>query len=308
MQIDYLRCFIALTDFNSITKASHVLDTTPQNVSRILKKLETEMNALLFTRSSDGITLTPYGERFLQFAKSTVYQYDELQADFQFRQSQHAAKQEIVLYSSDVTNEIILNEILIAFSKEYPSIIVKNITVDWIDGYAKLEQDTSSIALLLHLSEKNNLKNHIIIPALHFHPIVIVNKNHPLANSQHCTIKQLPNYNLLIYAHNDLVNTLPFHVLNLDPILQRKHYACTGSLKACYQMVADGNYITLDVLEAYPLIDETLKKNLVALPIVDRPESICALIKSKDLPSDSPQQLLFSYILNSLQKYEAQRQ
>lgn len=308
MQIEYLRCFIALHEFKTITKASHFLDTTPQNVSRILKKLETEMNAILFTRSSDGISLTSYGERFLQFAKSTVYQYDELQADFQFRQSEYATKQEVILYSSDVTNEIILNEILIAFSKEYPSIIVKNITVDWVDGYSKLEQDPSAIALLLHLPEKNALKKHIIIPALHLQPIVIVNRNHPLANAQHCSTKQLRNYNLLIYAHNDLVNTLPFHVLDLDPVIQGKNYACTGNLKACYQMVADGNYITLDALESYLLIEESLQNNLIPIPIVDQPESICAVIKSKDLPPDSPQQLLFSYILNSLQKYEAQRQ
>lgn len=308
MQIEYLRCFIALNDFNSITKASHVLDTTPQNVSRILKKLETEMNAILFTRNSDGITLTPYGERFLQFAKSTVYQYDELQADFQFRQSQHAAKQEVVLYSSDVTNEIILNDILLAFSKEYPLIIVKNITIDWIDGYQKLQNDPLAIGLLHYIPGMNDLENHIIVPALHLHPIVAVNKNHPLATAQHCTNKQLLNYNLLIYAHNDLTNTLPFHTLEIDPITQGKNYATTGSIKACYQMVANGNYVSPGTLESYLLLNESMRENLVALPIVDRPESICALIKSKSLPADSPQQLLFSYILNGLQKYEAQHQ
>lgn len=308
MQIDYLRCFIALNDFNSITKASHVLDTTPQNVSRILKKLETEMNALLFTRSSDGITLTPYGERFLQFAKSTVYQYDELQADFQFRQSQHAAKQEVVLYSSDVTNEIILNDILLAFSKDYPSIVVKNITVDWIDGYQNLQEEGSAIALLHYLPGVNDLDNHIIVPTLRFHPIVAVNKNHPLATVQHCTYKQLLNYNLLIFAHNDLINTLPFHALGLDPVTQGKNFATTGSMKACYQMVAEGNYISLGALESFMLFSESIRENLVPIPIIDLPEIICALIKSKSLPADSPQQLLFSYILNSLQKYEAQHQ
>lgn len=308
MQIEYLRCFIALNDFNSITKASHVLDTTPQNVSRILKKLETEMNAILFTRSSDGITLTPYGERFLQFAKSTVYQYDELQADFQFRQSQHAAKQEVVLYSSDVANEIILNDILLAFSKEHPLIIVKNINIDWVDGYQNLQNDSSAIGLLHYIPGVNELNNHTIVPALHLHPIIAVNKNHPLANAQHCTNKQLLNYNLLIFAHNDLINTLPFHTLELDPVTQGRSFASTGSMKACYQMVADGNYVSPGTLESYLLLDESMRENLVAVPMADRPESICALIKSKDLPSDSPQQLLFSYILNSLQKYEAQQQ
>ena len=42
MQIEHLRYFIALDTFQSINKNSRELGTTPQNVSRILKNLETE--------------------------------------------------------------------------------------------------------------------------------------------------------------------------------------------------------------------------------------------------------------------------
>ena len=65
MQIEHLRYFIALDTFQSINKTSRELGTTPQNVSRILKNLETEMDADLFFRTADGVTLTQTGTDFL---------------------------------------------------------------------------------------------------------------------------------------------------------------------------------------------------------------------------------------------------
>ena len=54
MQIEHLRCFIALSQTQSITKTSYAFHTTPQNISRILRKLESEMNVPLFERHSNG--------------------------------------------------------------------------------------------------------------------------------------------------------------------------------------------------------------------------------------------------------------
>lgn len=137
MQIDHLRYFIALDNLKSVTKISHLFNTTPQNVSRILKNLETEMDDILFIRTGEGIALTPEGEQFLEFAKTTVYQFDELQAKIQFKKTQNQTEYEVTLYSNNVINEIILNDILIAFSNQYPAIMVKNIIVDWKTGLSK---------------------------------------------------------------------------------------------------------------------------------------------------------------------------
>lgn len=158
MQIEHLRCFIALSQTQSITKTSYAFHTTPQNISRILRKLESEMNVPLFERHPNGITLTSFGEHFLKFAKSTLYQFDEMHADFQFKISKNTTNQQITFYSNNAINETILNDILTAFSKAYPSISVNNIIVDWKEGYQKINDNPQALAFLYTINDDDYLK------------------------------------------------------------------------------------------------------------------------------------------------------
>lgn len=302
MHIDHLRYFVALNNFNSVTKASHFLNTTPQNVSRVLKKLETEMDTILVNRTPDGITLTSEGERFLQLAKTTIYQFDELQADIQLKKSDTYKHSEVVLFSNNVVNEIILNDILIAFYNQYPTIIVKNIIVDWKEGYDSINTNPSAIAFLYYLPEENQLENFVIIPALQAHPVAIISKNHPLAKKQQINLKEICNYKLILLTQNNVKDTEVFHYLNLQHFTQKISIASSGNLKSCYHLTANSDYICPGSLESFLRQDETIRKNLVAIPITGYISIMAALIKSKDLSQDSPQHLLFTFILNYLQK------
>ena len=154
MQLDHLRYFIALNNHRSITKASHTLYTTPQNVSRILKKLEDEMHARFFTRTADGILLTAEGAQFLSFARSTVYAHDELQVQFALARTTDAKALEVQLYSNDFINEVILNDALTAFVKAHPNIAVKNSVVDYAEGYRKLIDDPRPSAFFSRTARK----------------------------------------------------------------------------------------------------------------------------------------------------------
>lgn len=306
MQLYHLRYFIAIGDFQSINKASTVLNTTPQNVSRILKSLEGEMNILLFERTADGLELTSEGKEFLQFAKSMVYQFDELQAKFHLKQTLNREDNEITLISSNSINEIILNKILIAFLKKYPHIIVKNTTIiNLEEGYENLKTDTKAIAMLYaHPEELLDTSLFTSIPVLGLQPVVISSKDHPLSKKSTCLLKELSQYNLIIYANNTYLGTLAYHYLNLEhyPVSQSLSYL--GNIEACYEMAASSNYITTDSLESFLCQKESLRQNLVATPVADLPFVNCNLIKPKNLPTDSPQQLLYAFILNYLQEHK----
>ena len=302
MQIDHLRYFIALDNLKSVTKISHLFNTTPQNVSRILKNLETEMDDILFIRTGEGIALTPEGEQFLEFAKTTVYQFDELQAKIQFKKTQNQTEYEVTLYSNNVINEIILNDILIAFSNQYPAIMVKNIIVDWKTGYQNVLQNPEAIAFLYYLPKENQLENFLIVPALQSHPVAIMSKNHPLAKYPQCYKKQLVDYKFIVLTQNDVTDTEAFYFFRLHPAVPKVSIASSGNLKSCYQITANSDYICPGSLESFLRQEETIRKNLVAVPIIDIPVSTHSLIKSKNLPQNSPQNLLFTFIQNYLQK------
>lgn len=300
MQINHLRCFITLNSCKSLTKTSHILNTTPQNISRILKNLENEMETILFTRNHDGIVLTQSGERFLEFAKSMVYQYDAMKADFKYKKSQDKQKQYITLYSNNIVNEIVLNEILTAFFLDYPSIIVNNRIVSWKDGFHSVQNSEADIAFLLYFPENDYPENLTITPAFDVHPVAIMNPQHPLASHKSCTKAQLLNYKLITHSNDDVPNTAFFFALDLDPVTQKNTITTSGNINACYQLVSSSDYITIGTSETFAKMNPLWQNRLIALPIKDYKSVNCALIKKKDLPPDSPQQLLFSYILNHL--------
>ncbi len=301
MQIEHLRYFIALDTFQSINKTSRELGTTPQNVSRILKNLETEMDADLFFRTADGVTLTQTGTDFLQFAKATVYHFDKLQADIHYRKTQQNQHKDVVLFSSNVVNEIILNDILVAFSQEYPEIFVNNMIVDWKEGYQKISAMPSALAFLAYWPEKNFLEGFDFVPALQSHNVAIMSKTHPLAQNSYVTIPQLLDHKLIILTQNHVADTEV--VVLLEQYLPTRKVSLTGSgnLRACYRLAANGEYICPGSIESFLHQEEYLRENLITLPIIDFPLTTHALIKHKHLPKDSAQHLLFSFILDYLQ-------
>lgn len=303
MHIDHLRYFIALCDFHSVTKASIFLNTTPQNVSRIVKNIEKKLDVILFTRSSEGIILTSYGEQFLQFAKTTVYNYDELQANFELQKNNYSNEMPITIYSNNLINESLLNDILTAFLKKYPSIIVNNITVDLKEGYQNLIHNPSSIALLYHFPQQQLPEELLSVPIFQIRPMAIMNKSHPLAKKQDCTKQQVLSYKLIIHSKNNVLDTAAFYALNLEPTIIEHAIACSGNQNACLQLVTNSDYITLGTTESFAHFSDTVKNQLTALPISDQPSLDCVLIKPKTLSADSPQQLLFSFILNYIQEH-----
>lgn len=300
MQIHHLRCFITLSNCRSLTKTSHTLNTTPQNISRILKNLETEMEAVLFTRNHDGIVLTQAGEQFLSFAKSTVYQYDSLKADFKYKNTQHQKKQYVTLYSNNLINEIALNDILTLFFLDYPSIIVNNKIVSWKEGYNRVLESDTDIAFLLYLPQNDYPEELSITPAFEFYPVAIMSPHHPLATLKSCSRSQLLGYKLITYSNDDILNTAIFSVLDLDPVTQKDTITTLGNVNACYQLISNSDYIGFSTMETFSKTSERWQNKLVALPIEEYNTLSCALFKKRSLPPDSPQQMLFTYILNHL--------
>ena len=63
----------------SLGKAAEVLLIAAPNLSRSIKELEAELGITIFDRTSKGMTLTPEGEVFMNYAKSILDQINQLE-------------------------------------------------------------------------------------------------------------------------------------------------------------------------------------------------------------------------------------
>ncbi|MER7108154.1 LysR family transcriptional regulator [Streptomyces sp. NPDC000229] len=77
-----LRAFVAVADELHFTRAAARLYVAQQALSRDIRRLERELGAELFTRTTRQVALTVDGERLLPYAYAVLAAYDELGAAF----------------------------------------------------------------------------------------------------------------------------------------------------------------------------------------------------------------------------------
>lgn len=79
MNILHLKYVVEIANEKSISRAAQKLFMGQPNLSRAVKELEESLNITIFKRNSKGITVTPEGEEFLQYARRIISQVDEVE-------------------------------------------------------------------------------------------------------------------------------------------------------------------------------------------------------------------------------------
>src|SRR5258708_36371509 len=72
MELRHLRCFVAVAEALSFTKAAENLRLAQPSLTRQIKDLEAEIGVRLFERAGKRISLTQEGEAFLLDARRLV--------------------------------------------------------------------------------------------------------------------------------------------------------------------------------------------------------------------------------------------
>ena len=78
-----IRCFRLVYEEQSIHKAAKQLFITPQGLSRIIQKLESELQLSLFRRTAQGVVPTESGSYFYQQSQTLIYQLDDMKVKLQ---------------------------------------------------------------------------------------------------------------------------------------------------------------------------------------------------------------------------------
>jgi DNA-binding transcriptional LysR family regulator len=76
MDLKQLECFVSLANTLNFTKSSALMYISQPALSRHITKLEEELGTILFHRDKRSVTLTPFGQAFLEEAEKIIMHYN----------------------------------------------------------------------------------------------------------------------------------------------------------------------------------------------------------------------------------------
>lgn len=145
MDFHELEAFISLADTLHFARTAAIIHLSPSALSRLLCRLEEELNVSLFERDTRRVSLTEEGEAFLVFAKDTIHQRDDLRLRINTRDEK--LKGILRVYASVTACYSILPPFVEALNKQYPELRLSVETGDPAEAVDAVREERVELAL-----------------------------------------------------------------------------------------------------------------------------------------------------------------
>ncbi|MGB5822902.1 MAG: LysR family transcriptional regulator [Proteocatella sp.] len=198
MNLQQLEYFIKIAETRNFTTAANLVSVSQPALSKSISKLEEELGVSLFDRNNRSVVLTNYGESFLKHATVALTQ---LEKGIEELQNMSKLNDENIAIASTycigtyfmpfvISGFLGLNpESKFQFSHEATTDILKNLKCGKIS---------------LGFYEKfDDIHNHNEIESVEVKReeyVLIVPKNHPLANEKEVSLKDLKDESFIVYC------------------------------------------------------------------------------------------------------------
>jgi LysR family transcriptional regulator for bpeEF and oprC len=121
--LNQIAVFVKVAGAKNFTEASHALGMTSSGVSKIITRLETELGARLFNRTTRTVQLTAEGEGFLESCREMLSAMER--AEDSLRETTRSLKGTIRLTMPVGYGRRVISPALIAFASRYPDITLE---------------------------------------------------------------------------------------------------------------------------------------------------------------------------------------
>ncbi len=199
MTLKQLKYLVGIVDGGlNITAAAERLHTSQPGISKQLKLLEAELGMQLFTRKGKSLAaITPAGTEVIERARKILREVENISS----LASNLTAEQDgtLSIATTHTQARYVLPDVIKVFRERYPKVDLElhQGTSEQIAELVSSQQVDFAIAT----GSQNIFPNLTLLPIYHWHRIVLVPKNHPLAReTQPLNLEALATYPLVTYV------------------------------------------------------------------------------------------------------------
>jgi len=194
VELQQLRCFIAVADELHFGHAAQQLNMLPSALGRYIKLLEEDLGTRLLTRSTRNVSLTVHGALFLQEAREIVCRADEVQKRFQALARQNAGK--LRIGAIDSASISLIPHILHHFRERWPDVEISFLE----DKSSRLLPKLKTGRLdLIFIRPTGAMDSAFESQFLFYEDVVLaVADNHPLAQKSEINVDDLRDVALIV--------------------------------------------------------------------------------------------------------------
>ena len=216
MKLEQLFQFVSVVQNGSINKAAHDLYISQSSLSRSIRLLEDELGANLLVRTSQGISLTPFGNEVHETARMVCAGYNRLEQFKVEKPSTSRLKMRISAHSLTFV-EYAFAELYKKYEEDDPlfALVQEPISQSVYDvkmGLSDLGISMISSASVETTARLMNSSQLDYTPIIRLPMEVFLGRNHPLAKRQSISINELTKYSFTSGAGNfelsELLNLL----------------------------------------------------------------------------------------------------
>ncbi len=272
MTIKDLQCFLKVSEEKSISHAAESLYMSPQGVSKVIQRLEEELQITLLTRTNNGVQLTDYGENFLPHARNMVDEYCSSYLDLE--RLKNEKKGILRLASAFGVLRYLSPELLHEFTHRN-----RDIHLDYMefpDSYVEQEllDQNYDIALLPYQHEDPDL---VYIPLFSKEICFIAHSDSAFYEASEVSIRDIMAEPLTIESdsfviHHIISDTADKEGADFQP------YFNTSGFSLCYKLLREHEANTVSM----PFIFDDMKSDDARLiPLQEHPQWNVALVYRK---------------------------
>jgi LysR family pca operon transcriptional activator len=200
IRMRHLRCFTAVADLGSVTRAAERMGTVQPSVSRSIRELEEELGTSLFERTASGLALNAAGRLLYSYVDGGLAQVD---LGLKTMRGQ-IVEQRVSAYVLPNVVRVVMPGATARFKALYPSIDVelKATTGGGLHNHLRMGDADFSFGRIQSAEEMQDLNfEHLFSEPLVF----FVRSGHPLAGSSSLTIHDINDFPVVIPLPNTII-------------------------------------------------------------------------------------------------------